>query len=777
MSDKSESPLVEPLSERERAILRLLADGLTNREIADRLYLSHETVKWYNKQIYGKLGVGNRTQAASQARERGLLDGDGLTPAEATARPRHNLPAQVTTFIGREQQISEIAGLIRDKSVRLVTLSGPGGIGKTRLAMEVVTDLSSEFDDGIYLVNLAPIRQPERVADTIASTLGLDVPAQKSASEFLTTYLRERRMLLLVDNFEHVLEAAPLLVNLLSAAAELKFLATSREALGVYGETDYPVPPLSLPNLNQVEAASNSLEYESIALFSQRAGAAKPQFRISDQNLQPVSEICVRLDGLPLAIELAAARVKRLAPSDLLSQLNRSVAALKTGPRGVPDRQRTLQATITWSYDLLEDTEKELFGYLSVFHGGFTLGAAEQVSGGRVPVGIEEVLESLVNKNLLVQHGGSAEDYRFGMLETIHEYARERLAQGKEEEECRRRHTEYFTRLAERAEPNLRGPEQGYWFGRLEADYENIRSAMAWALGGGDRDLGLRLVAAMRDYWYYQGPSMDGLRWIELALENLEKASPVLRANVQMCAGHSLLHHGKSVRGGALLTESLAIYRDLGDQRNTAWALSLLSFSSVGQAERYEEALALCDEGLSLFKKLDDEAGLAQALTIKGELARGRGDLDLAEEAYKEALELSLETGDRRRQSIQYANLGMVEQSRGNFVEAEAYLQECLRLAWEIRFIHLVAFVLAALAGPFGKRGNPGKAATLLGASSALLDRSGTVTEAVDQPVIEHYTAVVKDLLGEESFESAYLEGRAMNVTDAVAYALEGSAK
>jgi predicted ATPase/DNA-binding CsgD family transcriptional regulator len=777
MSDNTEFPLVEPLSERERAILRLLADGLTNREIGDRLYLSHETVKWYNTQIYGKLSVSNRTQAASQARVRGLLDGDGLSLVGATARPRHNLPAQVTTFIGREQQISEIAGLIRDKSVRLVTLSGPGGVGKTRLAVEVATDLSSEFDDGIYLVNLAPIRQPERVADTIASTLELEVPPEKSASKFLATYLRERRMLLLVDNFEQVLEAAPLLVNLLSAAPELKFLATSREALGIYGETEYPVPPLSLPKTNQVEAISNSLQYESIALFSQRAGAAKPQFRISEQNLQPVSEICVRLDGLPLAIELAAARVKRLAPSDLLNQLNRSVAALKTGPRGIPDRHRTLQATITWSYDLLDDAEKALFASLSVFRGGFTLGAAEQVSGGRVPIGIEDLLESLVNKNLLIQHGGSDEESRFGMLETIHEYARGRLAQGEEEEECRRRHADYFTGLAERAEPKLQGAEQGYWYGRIEADYENIRSALAWTLGGGDRELGLRLVAALRDFWHYQGPSMDGLRWIEIALENLEQASPALRASVEICAGHTLMDHGRLERGSALLADSLAIYRELGDQQMTAWALAFLSFSSVGQAERYEEALALCDEGLSLFRMLDDRAGLAQALTIKGELARARGDLDLAVEAYKEGLELARESVDRRRESIQYVNLGMVEQSRGNFAEAEAYLQRCLRLAWEIRFIHIVAFVFAALVGPLGSRGNPLKAALLLGASEALYDKSGTMPEAVDQPAIENYIAVVQGKLSEEAFKSAYSEGRLMDLEDAVTNALEGSSK
>jgi predicted ATPase/DNA-binding CsgD family transcriptional regulator len=777
MSGNSESPLLEPLSERERAILRLLADGLTNREIADRLYLSYETVKWYNKQIYGKLSVSNRTEAASNARQRGLLDGDGFSPAEANARPRHNLPAQVTTFIGRERQISEIAGLIRDKSVRLITLSGPGGIGKTRLAMEVAIDLTSEFDDGIYLVNLASIRQPDRVADTIASTLGLDVPAQKSASEFLTRYLRERRMLLLVDNFEQVLEAAPLLVDLLSGAADLKLLVTSREALGVYGETDYPIPPLSLPNVGYFEMDSDPLQYESIELFTQRARAAKPQFRLSERNLEPVSEICLRLDGLPLAIELAAARTKRLAPAELLNQLERSVDALKVGPRGVPERQRTLQATITWSYDLLTRPEKALFACLSVFQGGFTLGAAERVAGDHFAIGVEDRLESLVGKNLLVQRGGIAEAYRFRMLETIHEYARDLLSEGNELDRYRHRHAEYFVGLGERSAPNLRGSEQGYWIGRLEADYENIHSALAWALGGGNWELGLRLMVSMRDYWYHQGPTADSLRWVELALDNIEHASIALRANVGLCAAHVLNHHGQSDRGNAVATNSLAIYRDLGDLQGTAWALTFRSFTFVGQKKKFDEAISNCDEGIALFRALDDEAGLAQALTIKGEIARFQGELNLAEDAYREALQVSLQSGERRRQSILYGYLGMVEYLIGNFVEAEALMSEGLQLAWALGFTHIVALLLAALAGPLGRRGDPTKAATLLGASATLRRMSGTAAEATDQLVIDGYAAVVRDLMGEGAFESAYSEGLLMDLEDAVALALERSAK
>jgi predicted ATPase len=615
------------------------------------------------------------------------------------------------------------------------------------------------------------------VADTIVATFNLDFPAEMSASEMLNKYLQERRMLLLIDNFEQVLEGAPLLVDLLSAAADLKILVTSRESLGVYGETDYPVPPLSLPNTDHLEVLSDSRRYDSIELFVQRARAARPRFRLSEKNLEQVSAICIRLDGLPLAIELAAARTKRLAPAALLKQLDRSVSALKVGPRGVPDRQRTLQATITWSYDLLTNAEKALFVCLSVFQGGFTLGAAERVAGDHVAIDVEEGLDSLVGKNLLVQQNGFVETYRFRMLETIHEYARDLLSVGNELDRYRHRHAEFFVGLGERAAPKLRGSDQGYWIGRLEADYENIHSALAWALGGGNLELGLRLMVSMRDYWYHLGPTADSLRWVELALDNMEHAAIALRANVGLCAAQVLNHHGQTDRGSVVASDSLTIYRDLGDLQGIAWALIIRSFTFVGQENRFDEALSNCDEGIALFRELDDEAGLAQALTIKGEIARFQGELKLAEDAYREALEVSLQSGERRRQSILFGYLGMVEYSMGNFLDAGDLMVKGLQLAWSIGSIHIVTFLLAALAGPLSQMGNPIKAAKLLGASEALGESSSIRLEAVDQLVIDCYAAVVSDQMREGAFESAYSEGLLMNLEDAVALALEGSAK
>jgi predicted ATPase/DNA-binding CsgD family transcriptional regulator len=774
MSDKGDFPLAEPLSDREREILRLLADGLTNREIAEHLFLSRETVKWYNKQIYGKLGVSNRTQAASQARVLGALDSDGLPRAEPPPPPRHELPAQVTSFVGREQQIREIVDVLRESSVRLITLTGTGGIGKTRLALEVASRLSSEFADGIYLVNLAPTRQSERVADRMASALDLEIPPKQSAAEVLARYLKDRHILLVVDNFEQVLEAAPLLVGLLSSAAGLKFLVTSREALGAYGETESPVPPLSMPAPGHLEGVSVAIEYEAIALFAKRAQAANSGFRISEENFRAVAEICAKLDGLPLAIELAAATTKRLEPADLLVQFDRILAKLDSGMRGLPERQRSLHATITWSYDLLDNSEKTLFASLSVFRGSFALGAAEQVAGAGIDVDLERGIESLADKNLLVRHGRSGEDYRFAMLETIQQYASEQLALGGGEEDCRRRHADFFTRFAERAKPMLAGTEQDHWVGRIEADYENLRSALDWTLAGGDRELGLRLVAALSDYWFFRGPSTEALGWVELALESLEKVAPPLRAGIEISAGHTLMQHGDSSRARALLSDALAIYRGLGDQANTAWGLASLSFASIGQVEEYESALASCEEGISLFRGLGDGPWLSAALHIKGKLALARGDLGVAEEAHMEPLDVALETGNRRRESIQYALLGMVHQSKGEFHEAEEYLRRCLVLSWEIGYGHMVAMALAALAGPLGSRGDLVKAARLLGASTGLLHVRGTRTEAADQPTLESCTCAVQQQMSTEAFESAFEQGLRMEQKDAVAYALGG---
>jgi predicted ATPase/DNA-binding CsgD family transcriptional regulator len=350
---------VDPLSERELEILQHVADGSSDREIADALFLSLNTVKWHNRQIYSKLGVGSRTQAVALASQAGLMEAQPAQLDVPVSKSRHRLPAQVTSFIGRSKEISEVRRLL--DSARLLTLTGPGGVGKTRLATQIAAELADEdaFEDGIFFVDLAPIRQPAQVGDVILEALGIMVVA--------------------VDNFEHLLGAAPLVGDLLSAAPDLKFLVTSREALSLYGEREYPVPPLSLPDLSDPASPSSLTDYEAVALFIQRAQAVVPDFILTDEDAPRVAEICVRLDGLPLAIELAAARVKVFGPQALLNQIESRFTALGDGPRGLPERQRTLRGAIDWSYELLDEAEKKLFTRLSVFQGGRTIEAVEEV--------------------------------------------------------------------------------------------------------------------------------------------------------------------------------------------------------------------------------------------------------------------------------------------------------------------------------------------------------------------------------------------------------------
>lgn len=771
MSDADPFSLPEPLTERETQILHLLADGLTNREIAARLHLSYETIKWYNKQIYGKLGVSNRTQAASLALDRGYLGKSGAARA-SPGMPPNNLPAPITPFVGRSEMVGGIAQLVRQENHRLVTLTGPGGIGKTRLGLEVAKELMPAFPDGTYLVNLWKVLDPDRVAEAIATSLGLDLPSQRSTQEALTKHLQERRMLLLLDSFEHVVEEAPLLLELLTAAGDLRILVTSRQPLHLYGEVHYPVPPLALPDPAETAPNLDPLEFEAVALFAQCARAAQPSIRFSGEDASFAAEICSQLDGLPLAIELAAARLKRLSLLELQAQLERSLSTLEVAANGVPERQRTLQATFEWSFDLLEYEEKSLFGALSVFRGGFTLDAAKGVLEATAPATIENGVESLVDKSLLLRDSRSGAQSRFRMLDVLREYAEHIRPATHSQHELARRHAEYYARLAEDAATQFGGPEQTLWLGRLASDYENLRAALDWAFGEGDPILGLRLVAALGDYWFFQGPGREALHWAQVALDNLEEASPSLQANVKLRASHALMHHGRMDRARSLLNDALEVFRAEEDPWHTAWSLASLSFTFIGQPETHDLAIGSCEEGLALFRSLGSQRGMAAALTIQSKLAMAQGDLDKAEEAAEESLQLSRLTGNRRREGLQLLQLGMIAQSRNDPTDAEKRLRQSLILSREIGFDHLTAIALAAMAGPLTKGGKASQAATLLGASAAYRERSGTSLEAIDEPVIEEYGAATLDELGDSAYQEAIAQGRRLDPQAAIAFAL-----
>jgi len=760
----------DPLTDRELEVLCLIAEGFTNREIAQELFIALETVKWYNKQIYGKLGVHNRTQAVAQAREAGLFDAQPDVPARPAVAPKHNLPAQVTSFVGRERELSEVKQLLG--TTRLLTLTGPGGSGKTRLALRVAEEVLDRFEDGVFFADLAPISDPQLAAGTIAQVLGVRESSSQPLAVTLKNYLRAKRLLLLLDNFEQIIHAAPLVADLLSASPSLKIMVTSREALQVYGEQEYSVPPLALPDLERVEHLPVLAQYEAVELFGQRAQAVRPDFALTDDNAPAVAEICVRLDGLPLAIELAAARSKLLSPETMRTRLESRLETVTGGLRDVPARLRTLRGTIDWSYNLLDEGEKTLLARLSVFQGGRTVESAEVVCGPDLSIDVLDGLESLLNKSLLWQEEGQEGEPRFLMLETIHEYARERLEESGEAEDLRRRHAEYFVALAERAEPELLGARQGYWAARLRAEHDNLRAALAWSLGGADAGLGLRLAGALRDFWYGEGHSTEGLRWTERALEGAGDAPPALRAKAQNSAGRLAFARGDHEQGKIWNREALALYRELGDRAGAGWALTFLSAHSLGYSEEYREGLTLCEEGLALLREADDRPGMAMALNTLGELARSDGDYERAGEAYEECLAICRGTGNKQREALMLGNLSYAALHQGDYERAEALVREGLALLWELESKYFVNFGLEVSAGPAAAKGQPERAARLLGAAEALREAMGLGLQPADQFEIDRYEAAAREQLDEATFEAAWAEGRAMTLEEAVAYAL-----
>jgi non-specific serine/threonine protein kinase len=691
--------------------------------------------------------------------------------------PAHNLPVALSTFIGRERDITEVKRLLLEDENRLLTLTGSGGCGKTRLALAVAHELVGDFEDGTWWVGLASLSNPTLVPQAVASSLGVREAPDRSLSEVLQEHLRTEDLLLLLDNCEHLIDAcAELADTLLRTCPNLKILATSREALSIAGETSWSVPPLSLPDLRDLPPVEPLMRYEALRLFVERARAVASSFELTEQNAPAVARVCQRLDGIPLAIELAAARARVLSAEQIAKRLGESFQLLSTESRMADPRQQTLRATVDWSHDLLSEKEKVLFRRLSVFAGGFTLEAAEAVCAGNSPESAEvlTLMTHLVDKSLVLvaERQGEA---RYRLLETVRQYGREKLEESGEEAEIRRRHANFFLAFAEQVEPKINSKDRALWLERLEAEHDNFRAALIWSREEVEAETSLRLVGALSWFWYHRENWSEWRGWLDEVLAGQERSGELpgwteARAKALSGGGFLAWMQGDQFAARSRLEESVSLWREVGDKQGLAQALRFLSGSFESRGD-FATARPLAQESVELFREGEDKFGLGITLSRLGITALAQGDHVAAWAALEEGVAICREIEDDWALALALRNLGIGTFRQGDYEQAVTRFKESLDVLRETGN-PLYMQNLELLAAAVSMRGDYERAAWLFGAAETLREAVGAFVLPLYRAEYDLGVAAARAGLDEEAFAKARAEGRTMTPEQAVEYAL-----
>ena len=748
---------VHPLRERLRAQL-MLALYRSGRQ-ADALGAYQDAYIALDEQL------GIEPSKGLRELHKAILNQDpALEPARTLRSVGIELPVWLTPLLGRSRELESISALLRG-DVRLLTLIGPGGTGKTRLAVEVARALAPEFDEGARFVALAPLADPELVVPSIATALGVRSSGNEGDVNAVARALDGRSLLLVLDNYEHLLDAAPLAGRLAAAAPGLTVLTTSRAPLHLSGEHLWPVSPLEVP-ADADRDPDRLRELAAVELFMARARAAQPSFELTEDNAAAVAEVCIRLDGLPLAIELAAARVAALPPAALLGRLDRVLPLLGGGPRDAPERQRTLEAAIAWSYDLLTEEQQALLRGLSVFAGGWTVEAADAVCGATL-----DDLTALAEMSL-VRDASAGADQRFSMLRTIREFAHDRLAEAGEEDAAARRHADCMLAFARQADRHLRGPSEAEWLARLELEHDNMRAALAAGLQSGAGELALGLACSLWRFWYTRGHLAEGRRWIALALEAGENAPPELIATALAAGARLASLLGDLVDARSLAEQSLQLSREHGDPTAISDALGALSLSLSLDDDR-DEAVLLWEEAAELARQSGDRHGEALSIVDLGYHALKRGDLKRAEDLILRSRELFSELGEREGEGFALLNLALLKLQRESYDEAADLVAESLAACMAVGSKQGISYAIEYLAAVSARRGRADDAARLLACAAQVRNGIGLRLPSYEQTLHDETTALTLEALGDEELARERESGRTMTLDESCAYAFD----